>query len=83
MLLLGLKRDLRTEGKRREREEVVDPLYGYRIAQDLRCDGYLECSALTGELMREVKEDLSRVAVGVVRGDGGDSSGGGGGCVVG
>lgn len=28
----------------------------------MRCDRYAECSALTGELMHEVVEDLARVA---------------------
>lgn len=28
----------------------------------MRCDGYGECSALTGELMNEVLEDIARTA---------------------
>lgn len=34
----------------------------YRIAQELRCDRYAECSALTGELLAETFEDLARLA---------------------
>lgn len=32
------------------------------MAQDLRCDRYAECSAITGELMNEVIEDIARTA---------------------
>ena len=35
---------------------------GYRIAQEMRCDRYAECSALTGEFMNEVFEDIARLA---------------------
>lgn len=28
----------------------------------MRCDRYAECSALTGELMKEVFEDIARTA---------------------
>lgn len=35
---------------------------GHRIAQELRCDMYAECSATTGELMRQVFEDVSKKA---------------------
>ncbi|KAJ5750168.1 hypothetical protein N7533_007196 [Penicillium manginii] len=34
----------------------------YRIAQELRCDRYAECSAVTGELLAETFEDLARMA---------------------
>ena len=43
---------------------MVIPQEGYRVAQDLRCDRYLECSALTGELVREVFEDVVRTGAG-------------------
>ncbi|KAI9783976.1 MAG: hypothetical protein M1839_002921 [Geoglossum umbratile] len=68
-LLLGLKRDLRTV-------EMVNPLDAYCIAQELRCDRYLECSALTGELVREVFEDISRTAALSTTEKGGQSEGG-------
>lgn len=38
------------------------PQEALRIAQEMRCDRYCECSALTGELFREVVEDLARTA---------------------
>jgi Ras homolog gene family, member A len=74
VMLLGLKRDLRAM----EAPGMVDPLevrsllsnidillknrQAYRIAQEMRCDRYAECSALTGELMHEAFEDIARVA---------------------
>ncbi|KAJ5141523.1 hypothetical protein N7526_002518 [Penicillium atrosanguineum] len=57
VMLLGLKRDLRKEG-----EDIIYPQETYRIAQELRCDRYAECSALTGELLKETFEDLARLA---------------------
>ncbi|MCJ1322031.1 hypothetical protein MMC15_007376 [Xylographa vitiligo] len=57
VMLLGLKRDLRVEG-----EGIIYPQEGYRIAQEMRCDRYAECSALTGEFMNEVFEDIARLA---------------------
>lgn len=40
----------------------VYPQEGLRVAQEMRCDRYCECSALTGELCREVIEDISKTA---------------------
>lgn len=40
----------------------VYPQEALRVAQEMRCDRYCECSALTGELCREVIEDISRTA---------------------
>ena len=34
----------------------------YRMAQEMRCDRYAECSAITGEFMNEVFEDIARLA---------------------
>ena len=70
--LVGLKRDLRTEGN----EMVVDPLRGHQVAQELRCDLYAECSAMTGELMSEVFEDVARKAAKTTTEAGGLSQGG-------
>ena len=53
-MLLGLKRDLRTEAA-----ATVVPYEAYRVAQELRCDRYAECSAVTGELLDEVLEDIA------------------------
>ena len=32
------------------------------MAQEMRCDCYAECSAVTGELLSEVFEDMARIA---------------------
>ena len=68
--LLGLKRDLRKEG-----EETIWPQEAYRIAQEMRCDRYAECSAVTGELMHEVFEDIAKVAAKTMTTAGGQSQG--------
>ncbi|CAF9932485.1 MAG: hypothetical protein HETSPECPRED_008379 [Heterodermia speciosa] len=73
VMLLGLKRDLRLEeGDKR----IVDPQEGYRVAQEMRCDRYAECSAVTGELMKEAMEDVARTAAKTTTEEGGTSLGG-------
>ncbi|KAF1950581.1 Rho protein [Byssothecium circinans] len=77
VLVLGLKRDLRREWTDEERlrdEEVngremgkgrgesVLPQEGVGLATKMLCDRYAECSALTGELCREVLEDVAKTA---------------------
>ncbi|PYH97366.1 Rho-like small GTPase [Aspergillus ellipticus CBS 707.79] len=57
IMMVGLKRDLRVEGER-----TIYPQESYRIAQELRCDRYAECSAVTGELLPETFEDIARLA---------------------
>ena len=57
LMVLGLKRDLRIES-----EETLYPQEGHRTATELRCDMYAECSAVTGELMGAVFEDIARRA---------------------
>jgi len=57
----------------------VMTLQAYRIAQEMRCDRYAECSAVTGELMNEVFEDIARVAA-MTKTEGGGLSQGG--CVI-
>ncbi|CAD6442217.1 bc25d216-efbc-47c5-89f2-accb3c57f34e [Sclerotinia trifoliorum] len=83
ILLLALKRDLRSE---KDPNGIIYPQEGHRIAQELRCDRYMECSSMTGELVAEVWEDISRTAVLAAGGGKGGSSGGGGlsdgGCVI-
>ncbi|KAJ5988994.1 hypothetical protein N7481_004204 [Penicillium waksmanii] len=71
VMLLGLKRDLRTEG-----EGIIYPQEAYRIAQELRCDRYAECSAVTGELLAETFEDLARMAGMATTTKGGQTDGG-------
>jgi len=83
-MVLGLKRDLRKEWTREEKEarrlgESVMPQEGLKVAQEMRCDRYAECSALTGELCREVLEDLARTAAKTTTSKGGRSEGG---CLV-
>ncbi|TVY40324.1 GTP-binding protein [Lachnellula occidentalis] len=73
VLLLGLKRDLRSE---QDPNGVIYPQEAYRVAQELRCDKYMECSAVSGELLRQVWEDVCRTAVGSVGDEGGLSEGG-------
>ncbi|KAH1280283.1 hypothetical protein KXX33_001609 [Aspergillus fumigatus] len=76
VMMVGLKRDLRKEG-----EGIIYPqeTKSYRIAQELRCDRYAECSAATGELMAETFEDLARLAGMTTTETGGQTQGG---CVV-
>ncbi|KAF2238376.1 Rho protein [Viridothelium virens] len=69
VMLLGLKRDLRREGD----PEMVIPQEGLRVAQEMRCDRYAECSAVTGELCREVFEDLAKTAAMTTTAKGGKS----------
>ncbi|KAE8338983.1 hypothetical protein BDV24DRAFT_136886 [Aspergillus arachidicola] len=74
VMMVGLKRDLRIEG-----EGIIYPQETYRIAQELRCDRYAECSAATGELLAETFEDLARLAGMTTTDCGGQTQGG---CVV-
>ncbi|KAL4965945.1 putative Rho-like small GTPase [Aspergillus stella-maris] len=74
VMMVGLKRDLRVEG-----EGVIYPQETYRIAQELRCDRYAECSAVTGELMPQAFEDLARLAYATTTEAGGQTKGG---CIV-
>lgn len=73
-MMLGLKRDLRSET---DPNGIIYPQEAYRIAQELRCDRYLECSAATGELVHEVFEDICRTAALGTKGEGGGLSEGG------
>ncbi|KAK2629928.1 hypothetical protein QTJ16_000748 [Diplocarpon rosae] len=75
VLFLGLKRDLRSE---KAENGIIYPQEAYRVAQEMRCDRYLECSAVTGELVHEVFEDICRTAAmsGKKDGTGGLSEGG-------
>ncbi|SMY23693.1 unnamed protein product [Zymoseptoria tritici ST99CH_1A5] len=53
----------------------VYPQEGLRAAQEMRCDRYCECSALTGELCREVIQDISKTAAKTTTEKGGRSEG--------
>ena len=59
VMLLGLKRDLRSE---EPEADTISPLEGHRVSAELRCEQYAECSTLTGELVKEVIEDVVRKA---------------------
>lgn len=66
-MLLGLKRDLRNENIEEDGEEkgktvCIMPQEGVEVAGLMRCDRYAECSALTGDLLWEVVEDITRMA---------------------
>lgn len=51
------------------------PQEGLSIAQEMRCDRYCECSALTGELCEAVIEDISRTAAKTTTEKGGKTEG--------
>ncbi|KAI9728865.1 MAG: hypothetical protein M1834_007122 [Cirrosporium novae-zelandiae] len=74
VMLVGLKRDLRVEN-----EDTLYPQEGYRVAQEMRCDIYAECSALTGELVKETIEDIMKGAAKTTTENGGLTPGG---CVI-
>lgn len=57
IIVLGLKRDLRSED---DLNGIIYPQESYRIAQEMRCDKYIECSAVTGELLKEAWEDICK-----------------------
>ncbi|KAL2258139.1 hypothetical protein VTK26DRAFT_8675 [Humicola hyalothermophila] len=73
MLVLGLKRDLRSED---DPNGIIYPQEGYRAAQEMRADKYMECSAVTGELMTEVFDDICATALKTTTPEGGQSAGG-------
>ena len=69
VMVLGLKRDLRREGV----DGMVFPQEALRVAAEMRCDRYCECSAVTGELCKEVWEDVVKTAVASISESGGKS----------
>lgn len=72
MLVLGLKRDLRFED---DPNGIIYPQEAYRVAQEMRVDRYMECSAVTGELMTEVFDDICDTALKTTTPEGGQSEG--------
>ncbi|KAF1837701.1 P-loop containing nucleoside triphosphate hydrolase protein [Decorospora gaudefroyi] len=88
VMVLGLKRDLRRQWRRTgggdgAKGESVMPHEGVQLAQSMLCDLYAECSAQTGELCREVLEDVARTCAKSTTVGGAKSQGfGGDGCVV-
>ncbi|KAF7542535.1 hypothetical protein G7046_g10154 [Stylonectria norvegica] len=60
LIILGLKRDLRSE---KDPNGIIYPQEAYQMAQTLRADRYVECSALTGDLLKMAFEDLCKTAL--------------------
>lgn len=73
---MGLKRDLRTSSDPRS---VIDPQEGYKVSQGMRVDKYVECSAVTGELLKLAFEEICRTAAKTTTAEGGQSEGA---CVI-
>ncbi|KAF9877716.1 rho-like small [Colletotrichum karsti] len=76
ILILGLKRDLRSET---DPNGIILPNEAYQVAQSMRVDRYMECSAMTGELIKLAFEDICKTAVQTRTAAGGQSEGG---CVL-
>lgn len=81
VMVLGLKRDLRKQWTLEEvgpdkkgRGASVMPHEGVQMAQRMLCDHYAECSALTGELCREVLEDVAKTSAKTTTKDGAKKS---------
>ncbi|KAF1966512.1 P-loop containing nucleoside triphosphate hydrolase protein [Bimuria novae-zelandiae CBS 107.79] len=80
VMVLGLKRDLRREWTEEEKKdggrgECTMPQEGLGLATELLCDRYGECSAVTGELCREVLEDVARTCAKTTTENGAKSQG--------
>jgi len=73
VLVLGLKRDLRSLD---DPNGIIYPQEAYGLAQQIRADKYVECSAVTGELLTEAFDDICKTAVETTTADGGQSEGG-------
>ncbi|KAJ2894273.1 putative rho-like small protein [Zalerion maritima] len=71
--VLGLKRDLRSET---DPNGIIYPEEGTRVAQEMRADSYMECSAITGELLDLVVKDIFSMALKTTTDTGGQSEGG-------
>lgn len=72
-MILGLKRDLRSED---DPNGIIYPHEAYAVAQELRADRYVECSAVTGELVKLAFEDICKTAIQTTTASGGQSEGG-------
>ncbi|PSR87033.1 P-loop containing nucleoside triphosphate hydrolase protein [Coniella lustricola] len=76
LAVLGLKRDLRSED---DPNGIIYPQEGCQVAQEIRADKYIECSAVTGELLSLAFEEICSMAVRTTTEEGAQS---GGGCSV-
>ncbi|KAI4519150.1 hypothetical protein K523DRAFT_325516 [Schizophyllum commune Tattone D] len=68
IILVGLKKDLRRDPRvieelRRTNQRPVTPEEGMAVAQKINAKHYLECSAKTGEGVREVFQYATRAAL--------------------
>lgn len=70
---MGLKRDLRSES---DPNGIIYPQEAYQMAQTLRADRYVECSAVTGELLKPAFEDICKTAMKTQTAEGGQTQGG-------
>ncbi|XXG97237.1 hypothetical protein Hte_003532 [Hypoxylon texense] len=76
IIVVGLKRDLRSET---DPNGMIYPQEGYKVCQEMRVDKYVECSAVTGELLKLAFEEICNTAARTVTAEGGQSDGG---CVI-
>ncbi|KAI1804511.1 P-loop containing nucleoside triphosphate hydrolase protein [Daldinia bambusicola] len=76
VIVVGLKRDLRSET---DPNGIIYPQEGYKVSQEMRVDRYVECSAVTGELLKLAFEEICNTAVKTTVASGGQSEGG---CLV-
>lgn len=73
LVVLGLKRDLRSES---DPNGIIYPQEAYQAAQVLRADRYVECSAVTGELVKPAFEDICKTGIKTTTAEGGQTEGG-------
>ncbi|KAI0856547.1 P-loop containing nucleoside triphosphate hydrolase protein [Xylaria cubensis] len=73
IMVVGLKRDLRSET---DPNGIIDPQEGYKVSQSMRADKYVECSAVTGELLKLTFEEICNTAAKTKTEAGGQSEGG-------
>ncbi|KAI2463201.1 P-loop containing nucleoside triphosphate hydrolase protein [Annulohypoxylon bovei var. microspora] len=76
IIVVGLKRDLRSET---DPNGIIYPQEGLKVSQEMRVDKYVECSAVTGELLKLAFEEICNTAAKTVSADGGQTEGG---CVI-
>ncbi|KAI8948511.1 P-loop containing nucleoside triphosphate hydrolase protein [Xylaria longipes] len=73
IIVVGLKRDLRSET---DPNGIIYPQEGYKVSQSMRADKYVECSAVTGELLKLAFEEICNTAAKTQTDAGGQSEGG-------
>ncbi|GAW15832.1 hypothetical protein ANO14919_052540 [Xylariales sp. No.14919] len=73
IIVTGLKRDLRSET---DPDGPIYPQEGYKVSQGMRADKYVECSAVTGELLKLAFEEICNTAAQTQSEAGGQSEGG-------